>query len=329
MNSWDAYLGRFSYNPPMNLYAWRQILEDTYKIKTFFFIASGSGGDIEGVLPTYVTKSIRGRKKLYSLRYGCVADSSDIQNELFLHMISFCRRNGIESALVTSGNRRVDTDLGELIKKTVIIDLAQDAESTWRSLRDKTRNMIRKAVRSELAAEKGFCNLKEFYKVYVSSMLRKGLPAHSYTFFKNIAEKMKDKTELIVAKKDNRVIAGILILFSKDIAIYPFQSSLESHRKFAPNDFLIWETMKLCLDNGIGLLDMGESREGGTVYRFKTNFGGRPSDIYYYSTPNPGRIGKEKKESQGASLKRAILSISPSLLGKNVAHWIKRSERII
>ncbi|MDB4349672.1 GNAT family N-acetyltransferase [Omnitrophica bacterium] len=330
-DKWKAYLDKSSYNPPLNHYAWKEILEESYKVKTCFFIALDQTDKICGLLPAYITKDIRGKRCLYSLRFGLVADDNDLKNKFLSHIRRFCEEKNIASNLATSGYHRIGTGFREIIKKTVVMDLPRDEEAAWRCLRGKTRNMIRKAFKSDLVTERGFHNLRKFYDIYTATMLDKGIPIHSYRFFKNISEKMRDNAELIVAKRSGEVAAASLVFFSKDIAIYPFQVSLAHLRIFAPNDLLIWETIRLCLEKRIFKLDMGESKEGGNVYIFKSNFGGTPRDIYYYTTS--AGLGPQQQRRRSASSRPSfagkILSGSPYILRKKMALWMKKRERLI
>ncbi len=328
---WDSYLEGCGFHPPLNYYGWKHILERSYGLKTFFFMALDENEDIQGTLPTYLIKDFRNNKRLYSLRFGLNGSSNEIKNSLLLHLSDFCRERGIRSNSLTSGYHRINTDFKSAVKKTLMLDLGKDEESTWRSFRDKTRNMIRKGVKSGLTAEKGFHNLKEFHRIYRLNMLSKGIPAHSFRFFKNIAGELGDTSELIVAKKDGLIIAGIFILFARDVAIYPFQASIMDYHKFAPNIFLIWEAIKSCLDKRIYKLDMGESTEGGDVYIFKTNVGGRPRDIYYYTalTTMKNVFDGDIEDRLSTSLVSRILLKTPLSFRKRLGIWAKRRERII
>ena len=63
-------------------------------------------------------------------------------------------------------------------------------------------------------------------------------------------------------------------LLAKDAATYPFNVCLKDSHQYAPNPLLLWEALMACVERGVSLLDMGESSEGSSVYRFKKNFGG-------------------------------------------------------
>lgn len=329
--AWDGYLDKFPGIPPMNRYAWKGILEDTYRVKTYFFIAVDEHGKVAGILPSYITTDLRNRPNLYSLRFGVVAEDKACYAGLLDFIKDFCAQKRIANDLTASGYNKIDTDYQETVKKTIVLKVPRTEEEMWRSLRDKTRNMIRKAQKSGLAAERGFRGLKEFYDLYAVNMLKKGIPIHRFEFFRNIADAMPDNASLITAKKDDKVIGGIFILHSKTSAIYPFQSSASDMRAHAPNSFLVWEAEKMCLEKGIPVLDMGESSEGGSVYDFKVNFGGVPRDVYYYTTfSHKGeRAEPENSRKVRPSVTGRILTAIPFFMRKQAGLWLKTKGRII
>jgi len=329
--AWDRYLDKFPDIPPMNRYAWKGILEDTYRVKTYFFIALDKDNKVAGILSSYVTRDIKNRLNLYSLRFGIVADDKACYAGLLDHIKDFCGQNNIVSNLTASGYKKIDTNYTETVKKTVILKLPRTEEEMWQSLRDKTRNMIRKSQKSGLVAERGFCGLKEFYDIYTVNMLKKGIPIHRLEFFENIAGAMPYNATLITAKKGAKVIGGTFVLHSMTSAIYPFQSSASDMRTYAPNPFLVWEAVKMCMERGIPALDMGESSQGGSVYDFKVNFGGVPRDVYYYTT---FLRNEEQSKSGGVwkakpSLAVRALTVTPFFMRKQIGLWLKTRGRII
>jgi hypothetical protein len=163
--SWDAYLDSIPGNLPLNRYAWRAILQRSYRVETYFFMALDDTGDVCGVLPTYATCDFWGNTRIYSTRFGLVADDDGVANMLLSHLTNFCAENGIVSALVTSGSTRRQTSYHETSKITMAMDLCEDENAEWRALRAKTRNMIRKAQRSDLIAERGPHNLDAVYDI--------------------------------------------------------------------------------------------------------------------------------------------------------------------
>ncbi len=330
--AWNGYLKDRLAVSPLNIYDWQDILNNSYgpyDIGTHFFMALDNGS-LCGLLPAYTTRSFKGKKRLFSLRFGCVADDSNVAAKILNYMEDFCRRNDIGSSLISTGHRKIESNYEQVQKRTVVMEFDKDIEATWKGLRDKTRNMIRKARRSGLSIDKGKRYLKEFYKIYLQNMIRQGLAVHNYDFFENLLNTFGNNAELLVAKKGDRIIGGTIILFSKDSAIYPFQAVLLEYRKLAPNDFMVWEAISLCTERGIFKLDMGESVEGSGAYRFKINFGGVPQDIYYYAL-SPS----SKRQYSKAVTKRYIphelmtMPYFPNWIKKRIAIRMKLKGRII
>ena len=259
------------------------------------------------------------------------------------------RERGMVSALVPAGFTPIGVPYDAAIKKTLLLALAGTEEETWESFRDKTRNMIRKGERAGLEIETGWQNVDAFYDIYASYMQAIGVFFHSRNFFVQMGAHLGECAELISAKKDGVVVAAMVILYGGRIASYPFQSASVEHRNLAPNQFLIWDAIKRCIARGIVTLDMGESRVGSSVYKFKTNFGGVPHDLYYYSNQpaaESGPAGVKAVEPVGeteggqsgppprsalspVAILDAVLRKSPFWLSKHIAPRIKNTGRII
>src|SRR3989338_8904241 len=175
------------------------------------------------------------------------------------------------------------SDRSAQVKKTVVMELASSADEMWKGLRNKTRNMLRKAKNAGLTIECGFENLDAFYRIYARRMLEKKVPIHSIGFFKHVAKELDGCTQLLVATHNGVPVGGMLLLMGTHTALYPYQSSTSEGERYGANQLLVWEAMRFCLARDITTLDMGESKEGGSVYQSKINFGGISKDLYYYT----------------------------------------------
>lgn len=319
---WNAYLDMHQDVPPFARYEWRDVMESAYRTPTYFFLAEDASGSINGVCATYVTKPWKGNSVLYSMRFGLLVNSKEFGAVLLKHIEQFFLQERIGSYLLTSGYKQSAPDTLVSVKKTLVLDIAGSEEALWSGLHNKTRNMIRKAERSGLHIEYGFNNLEAFYRIYVQRMLEKGVLIHPMEFFERIAEKCAAFAELLLVKHGDIPVGGMLLLMGKQSALYPYQASLQEGERFASNQLLIWEAMRICQRRGIQTLDMGESREGGSVYQSKVNFGGTPRDVYYYSS----HYGPTSKFS---AMPAFIFAKAPLWIRRRIGPWIKRQGRII
>ncbi|MDA1347825.1 MAG: GNAT family N-acetyltransferase [Chloroflexi bacterium] len=337
-SAWDAYVAGVPKNLPMNRYAWKEILERAYGVTTLFLAAEDEEGQVCGVLPTYMTTGFNGTEGVFSLKGGLVANNDEAAEALVSCLESFCRERKVSSCLLTSGFVEKQTPYRPMTRNTMIMDIMASEEAQWDALRSKTRNMLRKAVAGGLVAERGFHNLDGFYDIYASLMLDKKITLLSKGLFRALAHSLGPDAELISAKKDSRIVGGVLVLFGSEVATYPWQASAPDAHDLAPNQFLIWEALKSCRERGISMLDMGECTVGGSVYLFKKNFGGRPLNVHYYESP-PGYWANGRKSALAngrrltgvvaARIASRLANNSPAWARRRVGPWIKAKGRIV
>ena len=330
----DKFLKNYPYHPATNVFEWKQILNISYNAKIFFIVILDNSNNVCGLCSFYIIKDLKGNNNLYSMRYGVIIENNEAENFLLNFLNDFIIKNNIKNCLLTSGKQKFFQNLTFSTKTTLELYLDKTEEENWNKLRSKTRNMIRKSFKSNLKSEAGFQNIKAFYDIYVKNMIKKNLPIHSLNFFLNMKEFLKENVELIVAKKNNIIIGGIIILFSKNVVTYPFQSALSEYLDTSPNQFLIWETIKKCIGNKIYRLDMGESTEDGSVYNFKKNFGGIPKKIFYYNNLKKTGVNKKDFIQKNRSfsflkLENKIRPYYPFWIQKRISLWLKKKSRLI
>lgn len=319
--SWNQYVAGLSGIPELQ-YEWKYVLHQSYGVETHFFIAE-ENNEICGVCPVYVITDWKRRKYLYSIKFGLQGTNNSIRERLLVAVHEFCGQHDIRGDFIAAGTIPIQNLYKESIRKTIILNIPATREEAWAGLRNKTRNMIRKSERAGLSLEyNGREYLQEFYDIYAARMLEKGIPIHSYEFFKSMASHFKNSLDLILAKKDSRIIAGILMLRGKDYALYPYQVYRTGFDQYAPTQFLIWEAMKVCINSGISILDMGESKEGSNVYQSKINFGGEPRDVYYYTTMRTPSISFPPLLSR-------VFPCLPYPLKLRAGVWMKKQGRLI
>ena len=142
-----------------------------------------------------------------------------------------------------------------------------------------------------------------------------------------------ERADLLVAKRGGESVAGTVVLRTAATAMYPFQAARPDVLPLAPNPLMVWTVAKDCIARGIGLLDMGEAVEGGSIYRFKKNFGGEPVPVYYYasdavSVGQPTAAVPQRSISLGR-FRRGLLAASPLALRKRAGIRRTRRGRII
>ena len=258
---------------------WAQILNSVYQTPAYLITLDDG---IKGWLFLYLVKDLYGNKQLHSFKYGIYAESDSFYEVLIERARKLADEINCQALLICSGLTKLKVDLIETEKKTLLLDLPSTQEDMWEKFRDKTRNSIRKAEKESITIERGNKNLRDFYQGYSERMFEKRVAIHPYEYFENMFKLMPDNTELITAKYQGKYIGAVLVQYNREGAIYLFNGT-NSFIPTSPNQLLLWEMSKFCIEKQIKVLDMSESSEGSGVFKFKKNFGAVPYSFYYYT----------------------------------------------
>jgi len=292
---WNSFLDAMPESSPLARYEWRHVLESSYRIQTCFLLAEREGG-IVGLVGAYETCGLFGERNLYSLRCGSIAADAGVAQAILQHIEHRARTESWNDVLLTSGWRRLPYVEPNPVRATVQMKIDADKDQMWRGLKDKTRNMIRRAEKEGVEIVSGLEQVDVLVDQYHANMLRLGVPIHSRAFFHQVVGNLGTHTEILVARHRGKPVASMMLHFGQEMACYPFQNALLAHRNLAPIQLMNWVAMKRCAERGIGILDMGESRKGSPVFQSKINFGGLPRDVFYY------KIGQRAARSFGGAL---------------------------
>ncbi len=315
---------------------WIEILFQSYRTKKVYFIAYNDGV-ICGVLSGYIVTSLKLKKGLHTLKEGLVADSDLIYSRILDYVNDFCKNNRIESFLVSTGRYELsDSSYKVTTKKSLKIKILKSVDKCWDALRSKERTQIRKVLKQGFHVEKDRNNLKYFYNIYVNSMIKKKVSIHSFNFFETMFEKFGDCAELITLRKDDNIVAGIVLIYVDGSVYHPFHTSNANFYKYKLNNLLIWESVKYCVEKGASWLHMGEATLNGGVYKFKVSVGGEPFDSFYYTnmgkSDNNESYNNSKSSLGSYPLRRFqdnIVNFLPKFLSKSLFIFLRKRTKML
>src|SRR5262249_12505979 len=102
-------------------------------------------------------------------------------------------------------------------------------------------------------------------------------------WFRNLFERMSDKIEISVARKNGAAVAAILSLSHRATVVYKYGCSDEKHHNLGGMPFLFWKLIERSKATGAETLDFGRSdldNEG--LMTFKDRFGAKRKALTYY-----------------------------------------------
>lgn len=156
---------------------------------------------------------------------------------------------------------------------------------TWDELWQGFKRNIRRDIR--IAEKKGvtavWCSdedgYRAFYQLYLDSMRRNSaIPKYGWAFIDALRRHIGDGGHggLFLAMKDDRAVAGVMVVDSGDTSFYLMGGSTSADLKYCPNDLLIGEAIKRAASIGKSRFDFLPSGPGDTaLMQFKAKWGAR------------------------------------------------------
>ncbi len=176
----------------------------------------------------------------------------------------------------------------ENVRKTIYVDLTNDLESTWNNFNSNARKGIKKAIRNEVVIQEGIneLNLYALTCLYNHTMDRNSAEKYYYfnpNFFKDTVKSLKNNCKLFTAVYKEKIIAASLLLYSDNYAHHHLTGSDEKYLDVSPNNLLIYEMIKWCIENNIKGFHMGGGHKSieDSIYRYKKNFTKTPPLDFY------------------------------------------------
>ena len=146
-------------------------------------------------------------------------------------------------------------------------------------LRKTTRHEIEKAGANKLQIEKcrDLKDLQNFYDLHIKSAKKHCIPAYPFSFFEYFTG--SPDSEIILAKKDGRVVAGSIFLFYDKFSHY-FQNAVdEKYKNLGANYLILREQINKSLAKN-QVFDFGGTRIGSSLEVFKKGWGGKEHPIF-------------------------------------------------
>lgn len=179
------------------------------------------------------------------------------------------------------------------VPDTVLVDLAPEPEALLADMHKKTRYNIRLAERHGVRVEPGLDagDLNAWYGLYEVTARRDRIAIHPLSYYRDLwnlcrpgglAYGQGARLHLLLAKKDDTLLAGIWVLHWAGRATYIYGASADEQRELMPSYALQWAALEQARAAGCADYDFfgippaaDEAHPLHGLWRFKTGFGGR------------------------------------------------------
>jgi hypothetical protein len=126
--------------------------------------------------------------------------------------------------------------------------------------------------------------VSDFFYLHCLTRRRHGLPPQPFRFFENIRRHILSAGQgfITTARLGKKPLAALVFFHSSSEAIYKFGASDFAYQHLRPNNLLMWEAIRHCIENGFARIHLGRTSIANQGLRnFKLGFGAREEGIEY------------------------------------------------
>lgn len=184
-------------------------------------------------------------------------------------------------------------DLGTRLQKSpsdvqpreiLMVNVAKEEEVLLAEMKQKTRYNIRVAQKHGVVVEATVTDSdrETFLDLLTQTAERKEIQFHPREYYQKFLEYFDERQcELLVAKKDTVILAGLLLVYYQGTAYYLHGGSGDAGRKYMAPHLLQWEAMKRARARGCQQYDFGgvaieslapTGKDWSGITRFKQGF---------------------------------------------------------
>ncbi len=324
--SWDVYIHGHPNSTLCHLSGWRRVIENTYGHRTYYLLVESEGSNSEpniaGVLPLVHIKSILFGNSLVSMPFlnygGVLAENEQVGKFLLEEAKRLGKRLGVKNIELRhmdlvpwmhskepKSSEDPSSFSGGIKKVRMLLDLPESSEKLFESFKSKLRSQIRKPQKEGLVAFIGGAELlDEFYHVFSINMRDLGSPVHSRKLFENMLKEFGHRVKLGVVKHNESSTAAGLIFCFRDLAEIIWASSLREYDPLSPNMLLYWSLLEHVTNAGYKYFDFGRSTPQEGTYKFKEQWGAKPTSLHWYNISPNGKPVDPGKYSEGDQLRQ-------------------------
>jgi Acetyltransferase (GNAT) domain len=295
---WAEYVNQAAGSTIYHSLHWREVFENSFGYKSFYFIAVDSANRICGVLPVFLVNGLK--RRLVSVpfrdRGGPLGERGDTIVMLLGECIKLAnelRCHYVEIKTIKALDKEVKVNLP--YRETfywinTYLRLQYDVNEFWQLINPKIKNKIRQAKNADLVfmdCSRSSDAIYLFYDIYIKAMKAMGVPPYPIKYFKLIHKYFMDSNEakLFLIRKNNELLAGAVVFIHKDSVIYGYSAVRPEAKKYRCYDFLVWKLIEWSIENGYRIFDFGADsplQEGLLYFKQKWNSVQERIPYYYY-----------------------------------------------
>jgi lipid II:glycine glycyltransferase (peptidoglycan interpeptide bridge formation enzyme) len=308
--SWDAFTAR---HPKASLYhdsRWHRVITETYNYETLYHLVKDEKGEIRAGLPSaYIQSRLTGNRIVaYPFSDTCdlLAETPEDKDALRALLKDAAREKGVRFF-----ETRETGACEEREYVTHQLSLTRSLEELQKNCHPSCiRRPIRKAAREGVTIAAG--TTREFYRLHLLTRCRQGVPVQPHRFFENLAAVFKADHELMTARKNERPLASLILLYHKGTAYFKFGASDPGRELAGANQLLMWQAITRARDRGCEIFDLGRTSLANQGLReYKGRWGAEEIPLCYTRMPKASRSAAQVETSRRHRLLKTLFRRLP------------------
>ncbi len=310
---------------------WIEAVQQTFGHEPML-LSAHRGGELVGVLPLMLVRSVIGGRMLVSVPYaiygGVLADNSKTAQALSIRARELAIEIGARVLDLRSA-AAADAEL-PIVNRYVTFrrPLPAQADDVPLWLPRKARAAARRAIEKHpLKVELDGGAIDEVWQLYSRSMRRLGSPNYPLRFFHELARTLRRECVVQIVRLGDRPVAGLMSFHFRDTAMPYFVGHDERLELYGVNQFLYEQSMRNAVRASCRIYDFGRSRaDNAGSADFKRFCGFEPTPLQYQRFVPPGRVAADLVPSSARwSAARAIWRRLPLPIAQTLGGRIARS----
>ena len=273
---WDAFVEQHPHGSPFHRIAWKNCIQRTFGYRPVY-LAAFDGERVTGVLPLFLTNSFVAGKTLMSTPFavygGILAADPESRDALRDRAAELGRSLQVEYVEFRNAWPEQCVGWAPLRRYVTFTQPLQttDPEALLQQVPKKTRNMIRKALKTPFEVRR-VRDPRAFERLHSLTLRRLGTPSFPPAHFARLLQEFGDQIDLCEVVHDGRVVAASMsFVFRGEMHIY-YAATDPAFNHLATNYRMYFENQLWAARSGCTVFDFGRSKLETGTFDFKRHW---------------------------------------------------------
>lgn len=319
--SWDAMVLASPDANPYQLCGWRLILTDVFGVKPVYRAIRNTSGDLDAVVPAYLSKPVLGTCHISTMEGGIIGPSSQHRNLLVDEIEKTAQIEGARYVLLKGGARGSRPTTVRSKRVFPVLSLAGGEDEVMQGLSKKMRYQVRKALELPLQCEHRDTPPAEFYGVFSTVQKNLGTPVVPAAFFDAMGTHLRPYLHFVGLYNAGVLVAGMVGMKFGTCFYSLYAATRADFQARYANYNLYGRVIEWACENGFVTFNLGRSVPGSPAHQFKRKWRANESEVDYCQLSiASGDFSRDSSGSGDAA--QALVSNVWRHLPLTVANWL-------